>query len=63
VLGFSNFMDCLLGSGALLLGGFLYQDVLPAIPFILQLVVMTLTVGATFLYVTEPKKQGRLKEV
>ena len=55
VMGFSNFIDCLLGSGALLLGGFLYENVSPITPFLLLLAIMIFTVVATSLFITEPK--------
>ncbi|MDI6846773.1 MAG: MFS transporter [Candidatus Bathyarchaeia archaeon] len=55
VMGFSNFIDCLLGSGALLLGGFLYENVSPITPFLLLLTIMIFTVVATFIFITEPK--------
>lgn len=55
VMGFSNFTDCILGSGALLLGGFLYEAVSPSIPFILLLIAMILTATATAIFTTEPR--------
>ncbi len=55
VMGFSNFIDCLLGSGALLLGGFLYENVSPITPFLLLLAIMIFTAVATFIFITEPK--------
>ena len=55
VMGFSNFIDYLLGSGALLLGGFLYENVSPIIPFLLLLVTMIFTAVTTSLFITEPK--------
>lgn len=55
VMGFSNFVDCLLGSGALLLGGFLYESVSPLIPFLLLLITMVFTVMATAVFIIEPQ--------
>lgn len=49
IMGFSNFADCLLGSGALLLGGFLYEVVSPLTPFVLLLTTMVVTSIATYL--------------
>jgi MFS family permease len=55
VMAFSNFVDCILGSGALLLGGFLYEVVSPITPFILLLTTMTLTAIATAIFIIEPQ--------
>ena len=55
VMAFSNFVDCILGSGALLLGGFLYEAVSPKTPFILLLTTMTLTAIATAIFIIEPQ--------
>lgn len=55
VMAFSNFVDCLLGSGALLLGGFLYEAVSPITPFILLLTAMTFTAVSTAIFITEPQ--------
>ncbi|MBX5320748.1 MAG: MFS transporter [Candidatus Bathyarchaeota archaeon] len=57
LLGFSNFVDCLLGSGALLLGGFLYEVISPIIPFLLLLATMAFTAVATAIFITEPQKK------
>ena len=57
LLGFSNFVDCLLGSGALLLGGFLYEVISPMIPFLLLLAIMAFTAVATAIFITEPQKK------
>ncbi len=57
LLGFSNFVDCLLGSVALLLGGFLYEVVSTIIPFLLLLTAMAFTAVATALFITEPQKK------
>jgi MFS family permease len=54
VMGFSNFLDCFLGSAALLLGGFLYEAVLPITPFLLLLTAMVLTTLATAIFINEP---------
>ena len=54
-MGFSNFIDCLLGSAALLLGGFLYETVSKMAPFLLLLITMASTAVATAIFVTEPK--------
>ena len=55
VIGFTNFVDGFLGSIAMLLGGFLYGSVLPMMPFLLLLISMTATAGATYVFITEPK--------
>lgn len=55
VMGFSNFVDSILGSGALLLGGFLYESVSRSIPFLLLLIAMVLTATATAIFITEPQ--------
>lgn len=55
VMGFSNFTDCLLGSEALLLGGFLYESISPASPFISLLIAMILTFVATAIFIREPE--------
>jgi len=55
VMGFSNFIDCLLGSVAVLLGGFLYEAVSPITPFLLLLTIMVFTAVATSLFIAEPK--------
>jgi MFS family permease len=55
LLGFSNFIDCLLGSAALLLGGFLYETTSKMAPFLLLLIAMASTAVATAIFVTEPK--------
>lgn len=55
LLGFSNFIDCLLGSVALLLGGFLYEAVSKIAPFLLLLIAMAFTAVATVIFVTEPQ--------
>jgi MFS family permease len=55
VIAFSNFVDCIIGSGALLLGGFLYEVVSPITPFILLLTTMTLTAIATAVFISEPQ--------
>jgi MFS family permease len=55
VMAFSNFVDCILGSGALLLGGFLYEAVSPITPFILLLTTMTLTAIATAIFINDPQ--------
>jgi MFS family permease len=57
LMGFSNFVDCLLGSMALFLGGFLYEAFSPIIPFLLLLAAMTLTAMATAIFITEPKQR------
>jgi len=57
LMGFSNFVDCLLGSTALFLGGFLYEAFLPITPFLLLLAAMTLTALATAIFITEPKRR------
>jgi len=57
VLGFTNFLDCLLGSAAVFLGGFLYGDVFPAMPFLLLLIMMMITAAATFLFVKQPENR------
>lgn len=53
IMGFSNFIDCFIGSGALLLGGFLYESVHPMTPFILQLTFMVATAAATLVLIKE----------
>jgi MFS family permease len=55
VMAFSNFVDCILGSGALLLGGFLYEAVSPITSFILLLTTMTLTAIATAIFINDPQ--------
>ena len=55
VLGFTNFLDCFMGSAAVFLGGFLYGNVSPIIPFLLLLAVMPLTALATFFFIREPE--------
>ncbi|MGQ9538302.1 MAG: hypothetical protein ACUVTE_01760 [Candidatus Bathycorpusculaceae bacterium] len=56
-MGFSNFVDCLLGSGALLLGGFLYEVVSPLTPLVLLLTTMVVTSIATAVMITEPQEK------
>jgi MFS family permease len=55
IIGFSNFLDCFLGSIAVFIGGFLYGNVYPALPFALLLVFMPATAITTFLFVKEPE--------
>ncbi len=55
VIGFTNFLDCILASGALLIGGFLYDNVSSMTPFLLQLSAMIITTVATVLFIREPK--------
>jgi MFS family permease len=55
IMAFSNFVDCILGSGALLLGGFLYEAVSPITPFILLLTTMTSTAIATAIFINDPQ--------
>ncbi|MEM2250085.1 MAG: MFS transporter [Candidatus Bathyarchaeia archaeon] len=57
LLGFSNFVDCLSGSVALLLGGFLYEVVSPIIPFLMLLTAMGFTAAATAIFINEPQKK------
>ncbi|MEM2336029.1 MAG: hypothetical protein QXR79_00675 [Candidatus Bathyarchaeia archaeon] len=56
-MGFSNFVDCLSGSVALLLGGFLYEVVSPIIPFLMLLTAMGFTAAATAIFINEPQKK------
>jgi len=49
----SNFIDCFIGSDALLLGDFLYEPVYPMTPFILQLAIMVATTAATLVLIKE----------
>jgi MFS family permease len=58
VAGFSNFTDCFLGAAAVLLGGFLYENVAPVTPFVLQLLILIIAIPATLLFV----KEGETKE-
>jgi hypothetical protein len=44
-----------MGSAAVFLGGFLYGNVSPIIPFLLLLAVMPLTALATFFFIREPE--------
>lgn len=53
VAGFSNFTDCFLGAGAVLLGGFLYQSIAPVTPFALQLVILIIAIPTTLLFIKE----------
>lgn len=55
VAGFTSFIDYILSSVSLLLGGFLYENVAPMLPFLLQLVFMIITALATLLFISEPK--------
>jgi len=55
IAGFTGFIDYILASVALLLGGFLYENVAPMTPFLLQLTAMVITAVATLLFVSEPK--------
>lgn len=59
VIGFSSFLDCILASGALLLGGFLYGNIAPMTPFLLLLIAMIITGIATFLFIKEPKDKEK----
>jgi len=59
VIGFTSFLDCILASGALLLGGALYEEIAPATPFLLQLTAMTLTAIATFFFIKETKTKEK----
>ena len=59
VIGFTSFLDCILASGALLLGGVLYEEVAPVTPFLLQLTAMTVTAIATFLFIKETKTREK----
>jgi MFS family permease len=59
VIGFSSFLDCILASGALLLGGFLYGNMAPMTLFLLQLIAMIITGMATFLLIKEPKDKEK----
>jgi len=53
--GFTSFIDYILASGALLLGGFLYENVASFMPFLLLLIVMIITAAATMIFISEPK--------
>jgi len=55
VIGFTSFLDCIFGSAALLLGGFLYENVAPVTPFLLQMVVIAIAAVATMMFIKEPK--------
>jgi MFS family permease len=57
VMGFSNFTDSFLGAAAVLLGGFLYGNIGPITPFVLQLIILIIAVPSTYLYVKEGKRQ------
>jgi len=59
VMGFSNFTDCFLGAGAVLLGGFLYENISPLTPFLLQLAIMAIAVPATHLFVKESENKEK----
>lgn len=59
LMGFSNFSDCLLGSMALLLGGFLYEASSPSTPFVLLFVAMASTALATTIFINEPQKKEK----
>ena len=59
VIGFSSFLDCISASGALLLGGFLYENIAPMTPFLLQLIAMIITGIATFLFIKEPENKEK----
>jgi MFS family permease len=59
VIGFTSFLDCILGSGALLLGGILYEKVAPMMPFLLLLIVMTITAIATFFIIKETETKEK----
>lgn len=58
VIGFTSFLDCIFGSAALLLGGFLYENVAAATPFLLQMVVMAIAAVATMIFIKEPKTRA-----
>jgi len=58
VIGFTSFLDCICGSAALLLGGFLYENVAPATPFLLQMIVMAIAAIATMIFIKEPKTRA-----
>lgn len=53
VTGFTNFLDSLLASGGILLGGFIYENISQEAPFQLQLLTMILTIALTFLFIQE----------
>ena len=55
VIGFTNFTDSILASAAVLLGGFIYQNLSPSAPFLLQLGIMVITAIATLRFIGEPK--------
>lgn len=55
LVGFSNFIDCLFGSAALLLGGFLYEAFSKMAPFLLLLIVTAFTAVVTAIFVTDPQ--------
>jgi len=57
IMGFTNFLDCILGSGALLLSGLLYENISPTTPFLLQLIVMAITAMTTFLFIKEKQDE------
>jgi MFS family permease len=59
LIGFTSFLDCILASGALLLGGFLYENVAPAMPFLLLMLAMIITGIATFFFIKEPKTKEK----
>jgi MFS family permease len=59
VMGFSNFTDSIVGSAAILLGGFLYGNISPVTPFLLQLVAMAIAVPATHFFVKERENKEK----
>jgi len=59
VTGFTNFLDSLLASSAVLLGGFIYESISPQVPFFLQVSAMILTMALTFLFIHELQRKER----
>lgn len=59
VTGFSNFTDCFLGAGAVLLGGFLYESIAPVTPFVLQLFILIIAIPATHLCIKESETREK----
>jgi MFS family permease len=59
VIGFTSFLDCILASGALLLGGVLYEKIAPVTPFLLQLIAITITAIATFCFIKETETKEK----
>ena len=56
LLGFTNFADSMLAAVAVFLGGLIYENISPSVPFVLLLAILIPTALATSLFIKEGKR-------